>query len=82
VPATFEVIAYPNPTDYQFTLVITGGKAEKVEVTVFDVLGKMVKHFEKNDSQPIIFGEELPSGSYIAVVSQGNNQKNVRLIKQ
>ena len=82
VPATFEVKAYPNPTDYQFTLVITGGSTEKVIVTVFDVLGRMVKHIEKNDGQPILFGEELPTGSYIAIISQGMNQKTIRLIKQ
>jgi hypothetical protein len=82
VPARFEVKAYPNPTDYQFTLVISGGSTEKVVVTVVDVLGRTIKHIESTDSLPILFGEELPTGVYIAVISQGANQKTIRLIKQ
>jgi hypothetical protein len=78
----FDVIAYPNPTDHQFNLVIKGGSDEKVEVLVYDSLGRMVKHIDNSDGQQIKFGEGLPTGTYIAIVSQGNNQKTVRLIKE
>jgi hypothetical protein len=78
----FNVIAYPNPSQYQFTLVIEGGSTEKIDVVLYDVLGRTVKHIESNDGQPIVFGEELPTGAYFTIVSQGVNQKTVRLIKQ
>jgi hypothetical protein len=78
----FEVIAYPNPTDHQFNLIIKGGSDEKVEVLVYDSLGRMVKHIDNSDGQQIKFGEGLPTGTYIAIISQGINQKTVRLIKQ
>ena len=78
----FEVIAYPNPADYQFTLVLKGGSNEKVQVEVFDMLGRLVKQIEKSDGQPILFGEELPAGAYFAMVSQGTNQQTVKLIKK
>lgn len=42
----------------------------------------MVKHIENNDVQPINFGEELPAGTYIVTVRQGENQKTIKLIKQ
>ncbi len=78
----FNVIAYPNPAKYQFTLVVEGGSKEKVGVMVYDVLGRTVKRIESTDGQPIQFGEELPTGAYFTIVSQGANQKTVRLIKE
>ena len=81
-PALFNVIAYPNPTDNQFTIVIEGGSDEKVEVLVYDSLGRIVKHIDNSDGQQIKFGDGLPSGAYIAIVSQGSNQKTIRLIKE
>ncbi|WP_208609306.1 T9SS type A sorting domain-containing protein, partial [Flavobacterium xinjiangense] len=78
----FDVKIYPNPAKYQFILKLLGGSDEKVEVSVYDVLGRMVKNIANSDGQEIKFGEELPSGSYIAIVSQGVNQKTVRLIKE
>ena len=82
VVGKFEVIAYPNPTNYQFTLIVEGGSNERVEVLVYNSLGRMVKHIDNSDGQEIKFGEELPSGLYIAIVNQGSNQKTVRLIKE
>jgi hypothetical protein len=81
-PTPFDVIAYPNPTDHQFTFIVEGGSNEIVEILVYDSLGRMVKHIDNSDGQQIKFGEGLPSGSYIAIVSQGINQKTVRLIKE
>ncbi|TRX29811.1 HYR-like domain-containing protein [Flavobacterium gawalongense] len=81
-PASFDVKAYPNPTQHQFTLVVEGGSNEKVEVIVYDMLARMVKRFEKSDGQPIMFGEELPTGEYLTVIKQGVNIKTVNLIKQ
>ncbi|SEG51935.1 T9SS type A sorting domain-containing protein, partial [Flavobacterium urumqiense] len=80
--AAFDVTAYPNPTDHQFNLIIKGGNDEKVEVLLYDALGRMVKHIDNSDGQQIKFGEGLPTGIYIAIVSQGSNQKTIRLIKE
>lgn len=78
----FDVIAYPNPSNYQFTLIVKGGSDEKVEVLIYDSLGKMVKHIDTSNGQQIKFGDELSAGVYIAIISQGINQKIIRLIKQ
>jgi hypothetical protein len=78
----FNVIAYPNPSNDQFKLVIEGGSNEKVEVKVFDLLGRLVKVINKNDAQPTLFGEDLPAGSYMTVINQGIETKTVRLIKK
>lgn len=78
----FKVIAYPNPADYQFTLVLEGGSNEKVEVLVYDMLARRVKRIEKSDGQPIVFGGEFVAGEYLAVIRQGANIKTVNLIKK
>ena len=81
-PILFNIKAYPNPSNQYFTLELEGASNEKVEVVVYDVLGRLVKHIEKNDAQPISFGEDFPNGVYIAITSQGVNRKTQRLIKQ
>ncbi|MFV8341857.1 T9SS type A sorting domain-containing protein, partial [Flavobacterium sp. XS2P39] len=78
----FNVMAYPNPSSQYFTIEMKGNSNEKVEVVVYDVLGRMVKHIEKSDGQEIKLGEEFPSGAYIAIINQGINQKTIRLIKE
>ncbi|TDE43435.1 T9SS type A sorting domain-containing protein, partial [Flavobacterium rhamnosiphilum] len=78
----FTITAYPNPSTQYFSIDIKGGSNEKTEVMVYDILGRMVKHIENGDSQEIKFGEELPSGTYIAIINQGVKQKTVRLVKK
>ncbi len=63
-------------------MVVEGGSKEKVDVMVYDVLGRTIKHIESTDSQSVIFGEDFPAGAYFTIVSQGANQKTVRLIKE
>ncbi|MFV5693792.1 YDG domain-containing protein, partial [Flavobacterium sp. LT1R49] len=81
-PVPFNVIAYPNPSSQHFIIEMKGGSNEKVEVLVYDSLGRMVKHIDNSDGQQIKFGDGLPSGAYIAIVTQGIDQKIIRLIKQ
>ena len=78
----FNVIAYPNPSKHNFTIEIAGNSGEKVEVEVYDMLSRLVRHIESNDNQPISFGDNLPSGTYITRVTQGSNQKIIKVIKE
>jgi hypothetical protein len=78
----FDVKAYPNPSNYQFTLEVKGGNVEKIEVEVYDMGGRHIKHIESDFNQSIVFGEELPAGTYLTIVSQGSNRKALKLIKK
>jgi hypothetical protein len=79
----FNVKAYPNPTEHQFTLALEGGSNEKVQVTVYDAVGRQVKKIERNDNVSVIrFGEDLKMGAYIVEVKQGVNRKTLKLLKQ
>ncbi|UFH35209.1 MBG domain-containing protein [Flavobacterium acetivorans] len=78
----FSITAYPNPSSQYFNLELAGISNEKVEVSVFDVLGRMVKHIENSNNKLIKFGDDFPSGAYLVLVRQGTDQKTIRLIKQ
>ncbi len=79
----FSVKAYPNPSENQFTIQVEGTSNEKVQVVVYDAVGRMVKKIEKADNNSQIrFGENLKVGVYFAEVRQGVNRKTIKLIKQ
>jgi chondroitin-sulfate-ABC endolyase/exolyase len=77
----FDVLAYPNPNKNQFTLIIKGETAEKINVTVYNMQSQTIKRIEKKAGEPIVFGEEFTSGEYLAVIKQGKNTKTIKLIK-
>ncbi len=83
-----EFSIYPNPSTER-TLSLRGinlDAAERVNVEVFDLFGRMVlssTHIsdaqgEMNES--LSFGNELASGTYTVRISAGNLRKNIRLI--
>lgn len=78
----FSVIAYPNPSSSQFSVVVNSESHEKVEVLVYDMLARLIKRVEKPSDENILFGEDLPSGEYLILVSQGENRKSVNVIKK
>jgi hypothetical protein len=81
--SSFNVKAIPNPTEHQFTLYLEGATAEKVQIVVYDAIGRQVKKIENGDvTGPIRFGEDLKTGVYFVEVRQGTNRKTIKLIKQ
>ncbi|MBA0882333.1 Ig-like domain-containing protein [Flavobacterium undicola] len=78
----FDVIAYPNPSNYQFTLSVDSDSNEKIDVVIYDISGKMLRHIQKNKEESIIFGKEFPTGVYVVVINQGINKKTIKLIKE
>ncbi|WP_366187330.1 T9SS type A sorting domain-containing protein [Flavobacterium ovatum] len=81
-PVKFDVIAYPNPSAYQFNLVVESDSSEKINVYVYEMSGKLLKHLVRDIGESIVFGSELPTGVYTVLINQGPYQKTVRLIKQ
>ena len=81
-PGIFRAKVIPNPTHNYFTLDVATGSNEKIVVTIYDVLGRKVKHIENSQGQLIRFGEDLKVGIYMATVRQGNKTTTVKLVKQ
>ena len=79
----FNVKAYPNPTEHQFTLYLEGASNEKVAIVVYDAIGRQVKKIERGDASGAIkFGEDLKVGVYFVEVRHGINRKTLKLVKQ
>ncbi|MGN6164231.1 MAG: MBG domain-containing protein, partial [Flavisolibacter sp.] len=80
----FNLRAYPNPSNGQFTLQMTSSnKQDKVQVRVMDMSGRVIQEFNNLDAnQSLHIGASYRPGLYIVEMIQGENRKQLKLIKQ
>jgi len=81
----FNITAYPNPSADYFTLKLQALPSEefnKVEVNVFDVLGRQVYRKQGNKEDSYEFGQNFQVGVYLVTVKQGNNTASLKVIKK
>ena len=80
----FNLRAYPNPSNAQFTLQMTSSnKQDKVQVRIMDMSGRVVQAFNNlSANQTIQVGASYRPGMYIVEMIQGENRKQLKLIKQ
>jgi hypothetical protein len=90
-----DVKVYPNPSsgDFVFEMVRMDSYgenpiAEKISISVYDVVGKLIENGEINNSLPkqsygqfIIHNSQLTPGVYYATITDGKNKKVLQLIK-
>lgn len=76
--------AFPNPFSSTFKLNLTTISNEMVQVSVYDMLGKLIEDFkvESNGINSFSFGEKYATGFYNVKVSQGDKTQVLRMIKQ
>jgi hypothetical protein len=84
LPTEFKAIAYPNPFATSFALDVKTSNTEKVSLTVYDMAGRLLEVKEVNASEVANyqFGDRYPSGVYNVIVTQGEETKTVRVVKQ
>jgi hypothetical protein len=78
-----KIIAYPNPYAKAFRLDLLTNNTSNINITVYDMLGRLIEQREI-DSVELVkaqFGEGYPSGIYNVMVTQENEMKTVRVIK-
>ena len=78
----FSVKVYPNPSEHQFTMVVTSDMDEKIEIQLYDATGRTIQTFGVKGNELIRFGDKLKTGIYFARVIQGTKTETVKLIKQ
>ncbi len=66
------IVLYPNPTSNYFTLQLP--KSAHMQMTLYDVAGRIVQVRELNGMNHQIDVHELATGSYQLVLQDGNNQ--------
>lgn len=76
----FDVTAYPIPTNDIFTLNVESSSKQAVSVQVYDMTGRLVETLNSK-SNSIQIGNNYSTGVYNVVVSQGNDSKTLRVIK-
>ncbi len=80
----FGVIAYPSPFTENFNLNLTTSSEDKVQVMVYDMIGKLIdqKEVSPSEATTLQVGDRYPSGVYNVIVTQGENTKTLRVIKR
>ena len=80
-PASFGVNVYPNPSNGQFNVQLSGATSEVVNVRILDAQGRYVKAVRSAGNGVITLGSDLKAGAYLLEVRQGNNVKTTRVLK-
>jgi hypothetical protein len=84
VNVPFSVVAFPNPFLDSCNINLTTSSAEKVQVLIYDMIGKLIDKTEVAPSavNDLQLGTNYPAGVYNVIVSQGENMKTLRIIKK
>jgi hypothetical protein len=84
MPEDFKAIAYPNPFTSSFAIDVRTSNTETVNLSVYDMTGRLleVKEVKAQDASNYQFGDRYPSGVYNVIVTQGNETRTVRVVKQ
>jgi hypothetical protein len=77
-----ELKAFPNPTSSYFTLNLRSVSSEKVQLKVYDLVGREVYSINGSANETYQFGEQFPKGNYLVRVLQADKQATVKLTKQ
>jgi hypothetical protein len=76
----FEIKAFPNPFASNFTLLLSNESLES-NISIFDMTGKLVQSFKTTENE-INVGENLTAGVYLVNITQKQETKNIRVVKQ
>ncbi len=81
---TFNMKAFPNPTTNQFNIQLeSDNMKEKINLRVYDLSGRTVELlWNITSGQTLQIGSKYRPGMYIVEMIQGNNRKQLKLIKQ
>lgn len=80
----FEVNTSPNPFNESFKLNINTSSEEKINIKVFDMVGRLVDKVTTISSKLAEqeLGNNYPAGAYNIIVTQGDNAKSLRIVKR
>lgn len=80
----FNAVAYPNPYASNFSLRLTTTSDARVGLTVYDMTGRLIDQREVSVTEvsSLQIGDRYPTGVYNLIVTQGNDVKTLRVVKQ
>lgn len=77
-----EIEAYPNPSTYEFNLVVMGKSNQKVSITVTDIFGTKVYETTAENKKEFRIGNNFKPGLYFVQVVQGDKKQSIKLTKE
>ena len=77
----FTIKAYPNPFMSEFTLQLSLNEI-KSTVAVYDMTGKQIQQINTQDNEVVLDGASWAPGVYVIQILQGEEMKNIRVVKQ
>ena len=78
---------YPNPSNGTFNLKFTPDSVENIEVSLYDLRGRLINQTIYDDASTGIFNRQLDysyidTGMYLLVVKNGDKKATKKLIKK
>ena len=82
--SNFDVSVAPNPFNENFEIKLVSNSEENIEVVIYDILGKRIeyKSLIKNDLEKQNFGKNYSAGVYTVIITQGEETRTIKVIKQ
>ena len=74
-------IIYPNPSNSVFNIHENSNDISQVEITIFDLQGRLIEKNVYENSANIKLGQNLKSGVYMAEIKKGESLHSFRLVK-
>jgi alkylated DNA nucleotide flippase Atl1 len=84
VDSKFKVVAYPNPFDTEFNINLTLPSPDPIELKIYDMLGRLIENHYINPSEinSIRMGTTYPPGFFTVLIKQGQQERNVKVLKK
>lgn len=77
----FNVIAYPNPSTNNFSVIVQADAKERIMMQVADMYGRVLETRDIKSNSYIRFGERYRPGTYFVRIIQGKHHKEIKMIK-
>lgn len=82
-PVGMEMTAMPNPFNGETNMIISAADNENVQVSIFDMTGRLVNQLNVVANQKFVVGSELENGIYlVSAVNQAGTKAQFKLVKQ
>ena len=79
----FDAVAFPNPFLSEFSMQFFSDSNEEILIEIKEVTGKILENFsiKTEELKSILLGEKYQTGIYYLIIKQGNNCKQLKIIK-
>ena len=80
----FKVRAFPNPFETEFNINLTRESLDPIELKIYDMLGRLIENHQVKSSEinSMRIGTTYPSGFFTVLIKQGQQERNVKVLKK